>query len=64
MKITRDPAPFRPVTIRLESEYEVVKLAAIVSAVAEHDTNHTPQLTAAAQVFSVRFCRLLNGEDI
>ena len=64
MKITRDPAAFRPVTIRLESEDEVAKLAAIVSAVARHDTNHTPQLITAAQDFNVRFCRLLNGEDI
>jgi len=64
MKITRDPAAFRPVTIRLESEDEVAKLVAIVAGVARNSINHTPQVIAAAKDFNVRFCHLLNVEDI
>ena len=63
MKITQDPAAFRPVTIRLESEDEVAKLVAIVTAVAQNRIHHTPQLIAAAQYFNVRLCRLLNGDN-
>lgn len=65
MKITRDPAAFRPVTIRLESEDEVDKLAAIVNAVARNRINHTPQLVAAAKHLDVWFRRrrLLNEEE-
>lgn len=63
MKITRDPAPFRPVTIRLESEDEVDKLVAIVAQVARNSTHHPQQIIDAAKDFDARFCRLLNEED-
>lgn len=49
LNITRDKAPFRPVTIRIENRDDFDKLLAIVSAVSHAGINHPPQLINAAR---------------
>ena len=49
MKITQDPAEFRPVTIRVETKDEWDQLYYICSAVANDKIVRSPQVIKAAQ---------------
>lgn len=48
MKVTQSSPSFRPVTIELETEDDVDKLMAILSAVAENRIHHSPAIIRAA----------------
>lgn len=48
MKVTQSSPSFRPVIIELETEDDVDKLMAILSAVAENRINHSPAIIRAA----------------
>lgn len=49
MDITRDDPTFRPVTIRIETQDELDQFLAVISAVANNQINHLPQVSKAAK---------------
>lgn len=63
MKISQAPAEFRPVSIEFETQDELEKFLAIVSAVAENRINHTPQTIRAAVDMRADFLSFINRDD-
>lgn len=63
MEVTRDPAPFRPVTIRLETEDELDKLIAALNNVACNVIHHTPQVVRAAIEMVREIEQQINKDD-
>lgn len=51
MRVSQGPAPFRPVTIVLETQDDYDQLEAILLTVAQNRINHSPQVVAAALDF-------------
>lgn len=60
MEITRDPVPFRPVTIKLETQDDFDNLLAIVGQVAVGAPHHlpSPPTVKAAQTLRRLLCEL------
>ena len=63
MDVTRDPAQFRPVSIRLETQDELDQLLAIIHNVANNKVNHLPSVIRAAQCMQETLNQLLEAEE-
>ena len=63
MDVTRDPAQFRPVSIRLETQDELDQLLAIINNVANNKVNHMSSVIRAAQCLRDTLYELLEEEE-